>query len=115
MKLSIANLRKSEIPSEVKNRVLDLIKTHRTRALSLEYRDNLYLDEGSDYTFYLNGEQKSVSMMSAEGFHAGGQPIEYKVGATLPLPFGVWVVERKLFLGKYLIRIIHNNGQKELK
>jgi hypothetical protein len=54
-------------------------------------------------------------MMSEFGLHAGGKPIEYKVGSTMPLPFGVWVVESNISYGKWYVNIIHNNGQKELK
>lgn len=115
MKLTVANLRASEIPDEVKTRVLDLIKKHHTRWLNLNYRESLYMDEGADLDFFLNGEWKSISMMSEFGFHAGGKPIEYKVGSTMPLPFGVWVVESNISYGKWYVNIIHNNGQKELK
>jgi len=107
VKVTKAQMREA-FPQSVQDQVFDLMKAKRTRNVKL-YNEpegwELYLDEGSRYTFYYGEESAHVSMQAGHSLHAGGHPTSYRVGQRMPLPPGTWVVEYKLFLGKPFINV----------
>ena len=104
---------KSEIkgfPPQVQDKVFALMKRYRTRNVSFEMENpfwQLYLDEGVDYTFFYNDEERTIQMQAQHSLHAGGSRTGHRVGERMALPQGTWVVSFKLFLGKPFISVHH--------
>lgn len=95
-------------PDSVRIKVFELMTTRRTRNVRLFNEPKgweLYLDEGSHYTFYYGNEERQVTMQAQHSLHAGGHPTGHRVGQRMALPVGTWVVEYKLFLGKPFINV----------
>jgi hypothetical protein len=65
----------------------------------------LYLDEGAYYVVIYKDQVGSVRMISENTIGAAVQGNNYRVGERVPLPVGTVVIERQIFLGKYLLDI----------
>lgn len=109
MKLTLKQAREA-LPQEVAECVTNFAKEKRTRQLTFEHSKHVWGDEDSRLVFFKGEQAANVAI----GGEFGGIENTSLISKKIAIPVGGYVVEKKLFLGKWFCTVYHNNGQEAI-
>lgn len=109
MYLKFNDIRKS-LPKQVSEFVIGRAKELRIRKIRVELGSKCYFGEDCKYTVIRDQVLGSMRCGGEWGGYVKGDFINQ----TGEIPVGSYVVEERIFLGKYFLTVTHNNGQAQI-
>jgi hypothetical protein len=93
------------LPTNVAAVLLAKAKERKVRNVSLRFASTLYFAEDARYTAIDGAE--AVTVQAGGEWSGNGGPCN----KTVELPAGAFIIEESLFMGRWFITVIHNNGE----